>query len=56
MAWIKRNLYFLIGGVVALALLGAAVFYLFTKNQMNNELTEKLDAAYGELTQLNQDK
>ena len=56
MAWIKRNLYFLIGGVVALALLGAAIIYLFTKNQLNNELTEKLDAAYGELTQLNQDK
>lgn len=56
MVWIKRNLYFLIGGVVALALLGAAVFYLYTKNQLNNELTEKLDAAYGELTQLNQDK
>lgn len=54
MAWIKRNLYFLIGGVVALALLGAACFYLITKNQMNNELSEKLDAAYGELTQLNQ--
>ena len=54
MAWIKRNLYFLIGGIVALALLGAAVFYLVTKNQMNSELSEKLDAAYGELTQLNQ--
>ena len=42
MAWIKRNLYFLIGGGVALALLGAAIFYLYTQNQKNNELTAKL--------------
>lgn len=54
MAWIKRNLYFLIGGLVALALLGTAGFYLFTKHRQNNELTGKLDAAYGELNRLNQ--
>jgi hypothetical protein len=54
MAWIKRNLYFLIGGVVALALLGAAGFYLFTQNNRNNELTVKLDETYAVLNQLNQ--
>ncbi|MCX6895877.1 MAG: Amuc_1100 family pilus-like protein [Verrucomicrobia bacterium] len=54
MAWIKRNLYFLIGGGIALALLGGAGFYLFTQNQRNNELTAKLDETYGVLNQLNQ--
>lgn len=53
MAWVKRNLFFLIGSVIALALLGAAGFYLFTKNKLNTELSEKLDAEYGELNQLN---
>jgi len=53
MAWIKRNLFFLIGSVIALALLGAAVFYLVSKNSLNNELSGKLDAKYAELNQLN---
>jgi len=53
MAWVKRNLFFLIGSVIALALLGAAGFYLFTKNKLNTELSEKLDAEYGELNRLN---
>lgn len=53
MAWVKRNLFFLIGSVIALALLGAAGLYLFTKNNQNTELSAKLDAEYGELNQLN---
>jgi hypothetical protein len=56
MAWIKRNLYFLIGGVIALALLGAAGFYLYTQNTQNKDLGAKLDEAYGELNRLNQQK
>jgi hypothetical protein len=53
MAWVKRNLFFLIGSVIALALLGAAGFYLFTKNKQNTELSAKLDAEYAELNRLN---
>ena len=56
MGWIKRNLFFLIGSVIALALLGAAGYYLFTKNTLNNENKEKLVATVGELDQLNDQK
>ena len=31
MAWVKRNLFLLIGGLVALALLGLAGFYLYQR-------------------------
>lgn len=56
MAWIKRNLFFVIGSVVAVGLLAAAGFYLFTRNQANNSAKEKLSAAYAELDQLNSQK
>jgi hypothetical protein len=38
MDWIKRNLYFLIGSLVALALMGLAGWYLYSKWQLNNEI------------------
>src|SRR5262245_37504621 len=56
MSWIKRNLYFLIGGGIAVALLGIAGFYFFSKWQLNNQTLEQLDAAYKEwdgITRLN---
>jgi hypothetical protein len=53
MAWIKRNLYFLIGSLVALVLMGLAGFYLYSKWQLNNQMLEKLDAEYAELDRLN---
>ena len=43
MDWIKRNLYFLIGSLVALALMGLAGWYLYSKWQLNNEFLGKLD-------------
>ena len=52
MSWIKRNLYFLIGGVVSLALLGASGWYVFSKMQLNNQKLEELNHAYAELEQL----
>jgi hypothetical protein len=52
MSWIKRNLYFLIGSVVSLALLGVSVWYLFSKMQLNNQKLEELNGAYAELEQL----
>ncbi len=53
MDWIKRNLYFLIGGTVALALMGLAGWYLFSMWQKNNAILEDLDKEYGELANLN---
>lgn len=56
MAWIKRNLFFLIGSIIAAAMLGGAGFYLFSKNKLNNGITAKLVAIYAELDQLNTKK
>lgn len=54
MDWIKRNLYFLIGGLVALALMGFAGWYLYSKWDLNNEILGKLDEQYAELKRLNE--
>lgn len=56
MDWIKRNLYFLVGGVVALVLMGLAGFYFYSKWQLNNEIMTKLDEQYQELQQLSGEK
>src|SRR5882672_11412488 len=44
MAWVKRNLFLLIGGLVALALLGLAGFFLYQRIQEDKAVTEELDA------------
>jgi hypothetical protein len=54
MDWIKRNLYFLIGSLVALALMGLAGWYLYSKWQLNNQILGKLDEQYAELKRLNE--
>ena len=38
MSWIKRNLFFVIGSVVALALMGLAGWFLYTKWNLNNQI------------------
>jgi hypothetical protein len=43
MAWVKRNLGLVIGGVVALALLGVAGFYFWSNYQRDLEITAQLD-------------
>jgi len=53
MAWIKRNLLFFIGGVVALLLLGAAGFYNYTSWSRNSEMLDKLKEIYAALNALN---
>lgn len=53
MDWIKRNLYFVVGSVVAILLMGLAGFYFYSKWQLNNETREKLNADYTELDRLN---
>src|SRR5438876_5289824 len=45
MAWIKRNLGMIIGGVVALALLGLGGWYLYAKIQEDETVTTELDQA-----------
>src|SRR3954466_16219686 len=45
MQWIKRNLFLVLGGVVALGLLGFAGFYLYAKIQQDQGVTGELDAA-----------
>src|ERR1035438_8867862 len=54
MDWIKRNLYFLIGSLVALALMGFAGWYLYSKWQLNDEILGKLDEQYAKLKRLNE--
>ena len=53
MDWIKRNLYFVIGSVVALLLLGGAGFYYFSTWKANSEVLAKLHEQYGKLSNLN---
>ena len=54
MDWIKRNLYFLIGSLVALALMGLAGWYLYSKWDLNNDLLGQLDKEYSELKRLSE--
>jgi hypothetical protein len=52
MQWIKRNLVLVAGGVVALALLGFAGFYLFAKIQQDRGVTAELEEATQKLETL----
>jgi len=49
MAWIKRNLPFVAGGVAALLLLGVAVFYLISNLSADAAVTEELNQQVSEL-------
>ena len=55
MDWVKRNLYFLIGGTVSLVLMGLAGYYLSSTWQLTGEIREKLNAEYAELQRLNRE-
>ena len=52
MSWIKRNLFFVVGGAVAVALLGAGGFYIYKGLTRNSEATEKLNEHYSTLKTL----
>ncbi len=52
MAWIKHNLFFAIGGLVALLLLGASGFYDYRSWSHNAASFDKLNEIYGTLQQL----
>ena len=48
MSWIKRNLYFLVGAIVSVALLGLAGFYCYSEWDLNKNNGDKLGDAYTE--------
>ena len=52
MSWIKRNLFFVIGGAVAIGLLGAGGFYIYKDLTRNSEASDKLNEIYGTLKKL----
>jgi hypothetical protein len=52
MGWIKRNLLFVIVGVVALGLLGGAGFYIYQGWSRNSDAFDKLNGIYGQLKDL----
>src|SRR5208282_3141980 len=56
MGWIKRNLFFAIGGVVALGLLGAAGFYDYESWGHNQAAFAHLNEVYTKLSDLNKQK
>src|SRR5215471_18215004 len=49
MAWVKRNLYFVIGGVVSILLLGLAGWYCYSNYDLNNQKWDSLSKQYEDL-------
>jgi hypothetical protein len=56
MSWIKRNLFFVIGGLLSLVLLGAAGFYNYQGWSHNSETFNKLNQIYTTLRNLTSQK
>jgi hypothetical protein len=52
MNWVKRNLFFVIGGILALGLLGAAGFYDYKSWERNSAAFDKLTDIYNKLREL----
>lgn len=53
MSWLKRNLFFAIGSLVALILMGLAGWFLYSKWGENNDVLASLNSDYAELKSLN---
>ncbi len=56
MAWIKRNLFFVIGGILAIGLLGAAGFYNYKGWSHNRAALNELNEIYSTLRELTSKK
>lgn len=54
MSWIKRNLFFVVGGLVTLLLLGGAGYYIYQSCDQNGQARDALNEAYSSLDALNQ--
>jgi hypothetical protein len=52
MGWIKRNLFFVIGGGIALVLLGGAGYYIYQGWSNNSQASDKLTETYSTLKTL----
>jgi hypothetical protein len=52
MAWIKRNLYFLIGSIIALALMIVGGVYLFNQISDEGSVADQIKSQYAELDRL----
>lgn len=52
MNWLKRNLFLVLGGVVALVFLGLAGFYLYQQKQKESQVTAALEAQITEWKRL----
>jgi hypothetical protein len=44
MNWVKRNLFWVVGGVISLGLLGGAFYYLYSSLQAEKQIDEELNA------------
>jgi hypothetical protein len=56
MGWIKRNLFFVVGGLLTLGLLGGAGFFIFTGWSRNADASGKLSEIYGKLQEISQEQ
>src|SRR5579859_4354716 len=56
MAWIKRNLFFFIFGIIALGLMGYGGFLLFQQIAEESKLGEEISQQYSKLQELNNQK
>lgn len=54
MAWLKRNLIFVVSGLVALGVLGFATVYMMSKKELNEAVTADLQNKQSEWNRLNQ--
>ncbi|MGO8838630.1 MAG: hypothetical protein ACLQAH_06455 [Limisphaerales bacterium] len=52
MAWIKRNLFFVVGGILAIGLLGAAGYYNYMGWSHNTAAFDKLNGIYSQLREV----
>jgi hypothetical protein len=52
MQWIKRNLLFVVGGVVALLLMTLAIFYVMQSIKNSSDVQEEINGQIAELTRL----
>jgi len=52
MAWIKRNLFFVVGGILTLVLLGGAGYYIYNGWSNNSAAFDKLNEVVGRLKSL----
>jgi len=53
MGWIKRNLFFVVGAMLALALLGGAGYFIYLGWSRNSEQSQKLNELYDKLKEIN---